>query len=195
MNYQIVCAGIGGRGVLLASTILIETAIRSGYHALASDEYGMSQRGGSVVSLIKIGDFKSPLIGRESADILLAFEESEFFRNLVFLKKGGLTVINTRKDLLPIGVQHLITERNVGYYLINADGIAMEKHTVQASNMALLGFFSHLSIGPYIFENIRGTIKERTKGRFLEKNLEVFDKGYEYAKTGNKSADNPGGSV
>ncbi len=184
MNYQIVCAGIGGRGVLLASTILIETAIRSGYHALASDEYGMSQRGGSVTSLIKIGDFKSPLIGRESADILLAFEESEFFRNLVFLKKGGCAVVNSRKDSLPLAVQHLITERNVGYYRIDADGIAMEKHTVQASNMALLGFFSHLSVGPYTFENIRNTIMEKTKGKFVEKNLEVFDAGYHRAKNG-----------
>ncbi len=53
MKLEIVCAGIGGRGVLLASTILMETAIEAGYKAIASDEYGMSQRGGSVVSLIK----------------------------------------------------------------------------------------------------------------------------------------------
>ena len=89
MNLEIVCAGIGGRGVLLASTILIETAIKADLNAMASDEYGMSQRGGSVVSLVKIGDFMSPLIGAEDADILLAFEESEFYSNLRFLKKGG----------------------------------------------------------------------------------------------------------
>ncbi|MBP1749791.1 MAG: iorB-2, partial [Deltaproteobacteria bacterium] len=56
MKLEIVCSGIGGRGVLLASTILIEAAIKSGLKAMASDEYGMSQRGGSVVSLVKIGD-------------------------------------------------------------------------------------------------------------------------------------------
>jgi len=76
MRLEIVCAGIGGRGVLLASTILIEVAAEAGYRAVASDEYGMSQRGGSVVSLVKVGDFESPLIGREKADILLSFEES-----------------------------------------------------------------------------------------------------------------------
>ena len=182
MNYQIVCAGIGGRGVLLASTILMETAIRSGLHALASDEYGMSQRGGSVVSLIKIGDFKSPLIGREGADILLAFEESEFFRNLQFLKKGGIAVINSHNDSLPGPVLDLLKARNVDHYLVNADGIAMAAHTVQASNMALLGFFSHLAVGPYTFQNVRDTIKERKSGKFVEKNLEVFDTGYGRAK-------------
>ena len=188
MNYQIVCAGIGGRGVLLASTILIETAIRSGYHALASDEYGMSQRGGSVTSLIKIGDFKSPLVGRESADILLAFEESEFYRNLPFLKAGGLAVINSRETSLPGRVQPLLTSRKVDRFLIDADAIAMDQGTVQASNMALLGFFSHLSLGPYTLSNIRETIREKSKGKFVEKNLTIFDLGYERAKSAAKQA-------
>ncbi len=180
MKLEIVCAGIGGRGVLLASTILIETAIRSGFHALASDEYGMSQRGGSVVSLVKVGDFKSPLIGRENADILLAFEESEFYRNLAFLKSGGTTIINTKKDVLPEGLTRLLKERNVRCLLVNADGIAMNSNMMQASNMALLGFFSRLSIEPYTFQNIKDTISERTKGKFLEKNLEVFNAGHKY---------------
>jgi indolepyruvate ferredoxin oxidoreductase, beta subunit len=182
MNYQIVCAGIGGRGVLLASTILIETAIRSGYHALASDEYGMSQRGGSVVSLIKIGDFKSPLVGRESADILLAFEESEFYRNLPFLRIGGRAVINSREPSLPVPVQELLKDRKAGCFFIDADAIAMGQQTMQASNMALLGFFSHLSVGPYTFQNIRETVREKSKGKFVEKNLKIFDLGYERAK-------------
>lgn len=59
MKYQLICSGIGGRGVLLASTILIETAIESGFKAMASDEYGMSQRGGSVISLVKIGNLRA----------------------------------------------------------------------------------------------------------------------------------------
>lgn len=192
MNYQIVCAGIGGRGVLLASTILIETAIRAGYHALASDEYGMSQRGGSVVSLIKIGDFRSPLVGRENADILLAFEESEFYRNLPFLKVGGLAVINSHEPSLPAPVQSLLGNRKTGSFLIDADAIAMAQHTIQASNMALLGFFSHFSVGPYTFQDIRDTVRERSKGKFVEKNLAIFDLGYEKAKkNANEAAKGP----
>ena len=66
--------------MLLASTIIIETAIKVGLHAMASDEYGMSQRGGSVLSLVKIGDFRSPLMGSENADILLAFEEKRILQ-------------------------------------------------------------------------------------------------------------------
>ncbi|MCX5804683.1 MAG: 2-oxoacid:acceptor oxidoreductase family protein [Proteobacteria bacterium] len=185
MKLEIVCAGIGGRGVLLASTILIETAINAGHHALASDEYGMSQRGGSVVSLVKIGDFKSPLIGKENADILLAFEESEFYRNLGFLKRGGLTIVNTGKDRLPAEVDAMLLKRNITYLSVNADDIAAEKNMLQASNMALLGFFSCLAVEPYSAQSIKETIRKRTKGKFLEKNMEIFDSGYAIAQDRN----------
>ena len=177
MKLEIVCAGIGGRGVLLASTILMETAIQTGYKAIASDEYGMSQRGGSVVSLIKVGDFASPLIGRENADILLAFEESEFYKTLFFLKKGGTAVINTGKAILSESVSNLLKQRNNRCFLINADGIATEKKLVQSANMALLGFFSTLSIGPFTMENIEGMITRKVPAKFLEKNRKVFREG------------------
>jgi indolepyruvate ferredoxin oxidoreductase beta subunit len=178
MKYEILCAGIGGRGVLLASTIIIETAIRAGFHAVASDEYGMSQRGGSVVSLIKIGDSASPLIGRENADILLSFEESEFYRNLVFLKKGGLAIINTAGTSLPEAVESLLKERRVHFYFVDADGIAGSHGMDQASNMALLGFFSALSSEPFTLEKLEESIRERVPERFVEKNIQVLIDGW-----------------
>ena len=189
MNLEIVCAGIGGRGVLLASTIIIEAAVRAGYHAMASDEYGMSQRGGSVVSLVKIGTSQSPLIGRENGDILLAFEESEFYRNLIFLKKGGMAIVNTAKDALPEEINNLLVERKNKCFFIAADDIAKEKGMIQASNMAILGFFSYFRIGPYTRESILETLKERTKGKFLEKNVDVFQAGYTLARSSQLTAD------
>ncbi|OPX95106.1 MAG: indolepyruvate oxidoreductase subunit beta [Syntrophorhabdus sp. PtaB.Bin006] len=182
MRLEIVCAGIGGRGVLLASTILIEVAAEAGYRAVASDEYGMSQRGGSVVSLVKVGDFESPLIGREKADILLSFEESEFYRNLAFLKRGGTALVNTGRKALDGPVADLLKDRGVPYYLVDADGIAVEKGMMQASNMALIGFFSRLGVTPYTAENMESMIKRRVKAKLVEKNLEVFRAGYGYEK-------------
>lgn len=183
MNIQIVCAGIGGRGVLLASTILIETAIKTGLKAMASDEYGMSQRGGSVVSLVKVGDFASPLVGRESADILLAFEESEFYRNLSFLKMGGTTLINTSKKSLSADIERLLKQRSIQYFLLDADTIAMKKGMIQSSNMAMLGFFSALKISAFTFENIEETIRQKVKAKLVEKNFEVFQAGYASAQS------------
>ena len=144
---------------------------------MASDEYGMSQRGGSVVSLVKIGDFMSPLIGAEDADILLAFEESEFYSNLRFLKKGGLAIINTNKKGLPDGITDLLKKREIASYLIDADSPAKQLGMIQASNMAVLGFLSRLAIGPYSTDIIQKTIEERVPKKVRDKNLEVFLQG------------------
>ncbi|HOV89778.1 MAG TPA: 2-oxoacid:acceptor oxidoreductase family protein [Syntrophorhabdaceae bacterium] len=181
MKLEIICAGIGGRGVLLASTILIECAIKMGYHAMASDEYGMSQRGGSVVSHVKVGSSKSPIIGRENAEILLAFEESEFYRNLSFLKKGGIAIINSKNTSIPEPVKDLLIKRSASSYIIDGDGVAKKTGMIQASNMALLGFFSAFSIGPYRYDSLRDTIKEKVAQRFVKKNIDVFQAGYEEA--------------
>jgi indolepyruvate ferredoxin oxidoreductase, beta subunit len=184
VKLQIVCAGIGGRGVLLASTILIETAIQAGCQAIASDEYGMSQRGGSVVSLVKIGPFKSPLIGRESADVLLSFEESEFYRNLSFLKTGGIAVVNTAKPGLEENIGAFFRERKGFLHLIDADGIAARHGVAQSANMAVLGFFASLSVAPYSRENLQESIEKRLSGKFTRKNLDVFTEACELASAG-----------
>lgn len=181
MKHEIVCAGIGGRGVLLASTILIEAAIKSGMRAMASDEYGMSQRGGSVVSLVKVGDHASPFIGRENGDILLAFEESEFYKTLTFLKRGGLALINTRAATFGPSIEALLKERQISHRLIDADGIARDEGMFQSANMALLGAFASFDIGPFTRDTLEATIRSRVPEKFLAKNLTVFGRGYEAA--------------
>jgi len=182
MKWEIVCAGIGGRGVLLASSILLETAVSQGYYAIASDELGMSQRGGSVVSMIKAGECKSPLIGRENADVLLSFEESEFYGNLVFLKRGGLAIVNTSRKDLPPAVEALCRDRQIRWYPLDADRIAGAMGMVQASNMALLGFFSHFSVGPYSLPHVITALQTRVPGKFFAKNREVLEAGRKEAE-------------
>ena len=76
-------------------------------------------------------------------------------------------------------------QRNIRYFLIDADGIATEKKLVQSANMALLGFFSSLSIGPYTTENIEDMITRKVPAKFLEKNREVFHEGI---KAGNRKS-------
>ncbi len=182
MKHEIICAGIGGRGVLLASTILIEAAIKSGMKAMASDEYGMSQRGGSVVSLVKVGSYASPFIGRENGDILLAFEESEFYKTLFFLRKGGLALVNTRSATLGASIDGMLKERQIAYRLIDADGIARDADMFQSANMALLGAFASFGIEPFTRDVLETTIRSRVPEKFLAKNLAVFETGFETAR-------------
>ncbi|HUJ69536.1 MAG TPA: 2-oxoacid:acceptor oxidoreductase family protein [Syntrophorhabdales bacterium] len=182
MKWEIVCTGIGGRGVLLASAVLIETATSAGYHAMASDELGMSQRGGSVVSMIKVGSFQSPFVGRENADVMLSFEESEFYRNLTFLKKGGLVVVNSARSEVPEPVSALLEVRRITCYLIDADAMANSIGSMQASNMAMLGFFSHFAMGPYDYQNIVSAIGRKVAPRLFAMNKSVFEAGRNQAE-------------
>lgn len=175
---EIVCAGIGGRGVLFASTILLACATRKGIYAIGSDEYGMSQRGGSVVSFVKVGNVNSPLVGRGRADVILAFEESELLRNLIYLKKGGVAIVNTKKERMEEFIFSILQKRDANIYSLDADKIAREEKLYQASNVALLGFFSSLGVEPFTYENMKESISEKVQGKMAEINLRIFEKGY-----------------
>jgi len=86
-------AGIGGQGVLLASEIIGQAALSAGYDVKKSEVHGMSQRGGSVTSCVRLGSkVYSPLIERGHADILVSFVSEEGRRWRAYLRKGGLLV-------------------------------------------------------------------------------------------------------
>ena len=90
MTKQIMIVGVGGQGTLLASRILGNAVIDSGYDVKVSEVHGMSQRGGSVVTYVKYGEkVYSPVIDKGMADVILAFESLEAYRALPYLKKNG----------------------------------------------------------------------------------------------------------
>ena len=86
MRQQIVISGVGGQGVLFVTRILAEAAIMKGISVLASETHGMAQRGGTVLSHLKVGNFSSPLIRPGNANGLLALKADSFARHGYFLK-------------------------------------------------------------------------------------------------------------
>lgn len=97
---NILICGIGGQGTVLASKVLSEAAILKGYKVFSAETIGMAQRGGSVVSHVRFGGEDnppfSPLIPLHQADMIIAFEISEAVKNINYLKKGGIVVVNKR---------------------------------------------------------------------------------------------------
>lgn len=92
--YNILFCGIGGQGVLKASEICGVAAMKSDYHVKKSEVKGMSQRGGSVESHVRMGEkVYSPLIPRGEADIVVCFDKSEGERMQHFLKKNGVSFL------------------------------------------------------------------------------------------------------
>jgi len=101
---DILITGVGGQGIILASDILGEAAIAAGYDVKKTDTLGMAQRGGSVISHVRIGErVFSPLIKLGEADILLAFEKLEAARWAHYLKKDGIAIVNNHA-LPPLSV-------------------------------------------------------------------------------------------
>ena len=87
---DILIVGVGGQGTLLASRVLGNYALETGADVKLSEVHGMAQRGGSVMTYVRIGEkIHSPIIDEGGADLILAFEKLEALRYLHYLKKGG----------------------------------------------------------------------------------------------------------
>ena len=92
---RVLLAGVGGQGTILAADLLAKTAIASGLEVKLSEIHGMSQRGGSVTTVVNMGEnVHSMVISEGEADYLLAFETTEALRNIHFLKPGGKLYVN-----------------------------------------------------------------------------------------------------
>ena len=148
---NIMIVGVGGQGSLLASKLLGRVLLDKGYDVKVSEVHGMSQRGGSVVTYVRYGDkVYSPIIGKGSADVLVAFEKMEALRYLDDVKAdGGVVIINDH------AIQSLPTLQGMAAYpedcidrvkekagdvrVIKATKIAGELGNEKAANVVLLG--------------------------------------------------------
>lgn len=87
-NRSIMIVGVGGQGTLLTSRILGDVAVNRGLDVKVSEVHGMSQRGGSVVTYVKMGEkIYSPIVEKNEADILLCFEQLEALRWIDYAKR------------------------------------------------------------------------------------------------------------
>ena len=105
MNRNCLLCGVGGQGVVLASRLIACAAMEKGMFVRTSETIGMAQRGGSVVSHVRMGEeIYSPMIPKGSADVILAFEPAEAVRSLDYLRRGkeeGIVIVN-QKGIQPV---------------------------------------------------------------------------------------------
>jgi indolepyruvate ferredoxin oxidoreductase beta subunit len=186
-NVSVLMVGVGGQGVILASDILAEVAMASGYDVKKSDSIGMAQRGGSVVSNIRFGErVFSPLIGAGEVDYLIGFEELESARWSPYLKQNGIAIV-ADVVLVPLtisekaphpeweGTKAILGEYTEKVYLVPASEISAEIGNTRALNVVLLGFISHfLDIKQ---ETWRETIKEKIPPRYAQSSIRAFKRG------------------
>ncbi len=178
---NMVICGLGGQGILFMTRILAYTAMEQGLNVLGAETHGMAQRGGSVISHLRIGDVKSSLVRSGTADILLALDEKEGYRNLPFLSKGAKFFINGLPDRAPEPrVKDYLTKNSISYFTVPAHQMAMEMNAPMSSNLILLGLFSSKFQGLFGPDKMKATIKELSPERFYRTNISAFEKGTEY---------------
>ena len=149
-NKSVLFVGVGGQGTILASKILTEGLLKSGYDVKMSEVHGMAQRGGSVTTQVRFGEkVYSPLIEKGKVDVIVSFEKSEAARYLPYLKKEGYVVINdyeihpvpvlTGKEKYPENVNERLTDLVENIVIMNAAEIAESLGNIKAQNVVLLG--------------------------------------------------------
>jgi len=185
LHVQMIISGVGGQGVLLLTRVFSEVALKDGYSIIGSEDHGMSQRGGSVITHLKIGDFDSPLVKKGNADILLSLEKDEAYKTLHYLKpstngqKGGLCFINApNPDFMDPQIRSYLQEKGIEVYIFGADQLAKGMGSIQSVNIAMIGLASAHPRFPFPHEKLRGAIERVTPPRFKDLSLKIFDKAF-----------------
>ena len=180
---NIVLAGLGGQGILFMTRVLAQAAMHKGFNIIGAETHGMAQRGGSVISHLRLGEAGSSLIRTGTAHFLLSLDENEAYRNLPFLSKGGKMYVNAAPGHFPREeVRGFLHRREVIHRSIPAGAMAQELGAPRSSNLALLGYFSAFNEGPVSYEEIKMTVDKVSPKRFKDINLKVFEDGHKRGK-------------
>ncbi len=193
MNLEIV--GVGGQGILLASKVLGRAALDKGLDVWMSEVHGMAQRGGVVVTTVKIGEkVYSPLIGDGDADVILGFEPVETYRAMKKASEKTWIVTNTA-PIVPFTVssgkqeypklEHVfdsIQKVSDKVVKIDAKELAEEAGAAIAQNIVMLGALTATGVIPFSKEEMQKSIRNSVPERFVDVNLKAFELGFESAK-------------
>ncbi|MCX8130360.1 MAG: indolepyruvate oxidoreductase subunit beta [Clostridia bacterium] len=184
---NIMLVGVGGQGSLLASRVLGNVAMKIGFDVKVSEVHGMSQRGGSVVTYVKM-DKKvySPLVDKGEADIIIAFEQLEAMRWVEYLKKDGKMIISEQKiNPMPVIIgrakypESIIEKiKNVCSNILAIDALHLAKEcgNIKATNIVLLGLMAKSTgIEKEIWLE---AMKEVIPQKLLDVNVKAFEAGY-----------------
>jgi len=185
---NILIAGVGGQGVVLASDIVGEAALAAGYDIKKTDTLGMAQRGGSVISHVRIGQqVWSPLIKEGEVDIIVAFEKLEAARWSHYLRPGAIAIVNNQV-VPPLSVNlgnerypsdeeitNILKRWTDRIYFVDGTSRVRELGNIRTLNMFMLGCASlFIPLKVHIWKN---TISQHLPSKIQQINITAFDQG------------------
>ena len=183
MRVQIVMVGIGGQGILFFSKIFSNLGLKLGLNVMGSETHGMSQRGGSVMAHLKLGDFQSPLVRTGAADFLYSLQGDETYRALKFLREGGVCFVNLPSlEKFETKVLDYLRKKKITVLAFDASQEALKYGSILSANIALLGYSVGTGLVPFGHAEIINVLESLTGGRNIDTNLSVFQAGYSSGK-------------
>jgi indolepyruvate ferredoxin oxidoreductase beta subunit len=191
-EFNILITGVGGQGVILMSELLGKSAVEEGLRVRGSEILGMAVRGGSVTSSIRLGDeVYGPLIPMGKCDALVGMEPSEALRNITYLSKSSLVIVNiviTLPFTVSLGTSKYPSLEEILEKLFNASGrvikldatqIAQQAGSLLTTNIVMLGALFGTGKLPISIETIKETIRARFPAKTAPVNIKAFDLGYQ----------------
>ncbi len=178
MNKNIILCGVGGQGTVLASKLISSIAMEKGFSVMSAETIGMSQRGGSVFSYIRIGEeVQTPMIGVGEADLIIGFEPGEAVRMLPYLKKDGQMIVSNR-EVMPVmatltgttysgkEMLNFLAGKVKKLVVVDTEKFCEEMGTTKTLNVFLLGVAAASGVLGFSEEELRNVIKRKVPEKF-----------------------------
>jgi len=195
---NIVIAGVGGQGNILAANVLADAAVQEGMFATIGETYGASQRGGPVTSQVRLSAEREygPLIPANRAHVLVGLEPIETARVVPFLASAQTAVLMNDRPVYPVAVlvgdseypavKELVMKIEslvAKVWCFAATDLAKEAGNAKAMNMTMIGALVGAGLIPIMEETFSTVFKERFKGDMLEVNMKAFRLGIDTLKS------------
>ena len=195
---NILITGIGGQGTVLAAKLLAQAAQTRGWQVRTAETIGMAQRGGSVVSHVRMGsegeEVAAPLLNRATADLIIAFEPGEAARCLPYLASGG-TLVTAKSAVQPItaalsgsgyssdgaidGLHAALDGTDARLSIVDDAALVAASGARKALNVMLLACALDTGAIPITVDDLRDAIHVCVKPRFVDMNLAAIDAALE----------------
>ena len=193
MEFNVKIAGVGGQGVITLGRMLSEAGVYAGHKVVMSEIHGLAQRGGSVSVNVRFGELISPIPESGSIDVVLGLEPLEALRNLGHVR-GGILYIVALEKVAPISlsikgmeypdVEEILAEISSRNALIPVDpnrfiSTASDRRMI---NSIVAGVFCGSDIFDIQKEDFHLAIKTMFSEKTVERNIEYFEKGFDFAR-------------
>ncbi|MBN2225575.1 MAG: indolepyruvate oxidoreductase subunit beta [Deltaproteobacteria bacterium] len=189
---NIIIAGVGGQGNIMASQLLGKLLVTKGFEVIIGETYGASQRGGSVMSHLRVAGKGgiSPIIPKGKAHYIIALEPAEALRVMGEYGNPDVRVLSNTRPIYPVDVstgaldypdldnlKKIITDHAKETFFVDATDIALRVKTPILANIIMLGAFAQWGVVPLSVDEFKEAIRQSVPEKHLKKNIEAFEEG------------------